>query len=227
MKSLREQAMENDSYPYNGIVVGLDPEANFIQIFWIMEKGNDSCYKMFFEEGRLKVMNCLNFTSYSAMSGKVLNKIHNKERQNCLYSISNIEQDLDSLKEGLEESILEYEYKHDLNTRITAISKLYVDHLPTVEMEIFKKMSTNDEYEKHLFYPKLEQGLGYCITTTQSLSQEDELCIIPLIGMVNEDFASLIFDSLPKNRILLGIKSINFKEGIYSCQVINRFNPVN
>ncbi len=171
---LNEASLKNNSYPGRGIIIGQSPDRkNYIQLYWIMGRSNNSRNRIFVQEGssiRTKAFDESKLEDPSLIiyyPVKDLNGCHivtNGDQTDTVYNF---------LKQGktFVDALKTREFEPDVPNYTPRISGvLELNNSPNYSLSVLKSESRNPDYCHRAFYyyNKFIPGYGHCIHTYES-----------------------------------------------------------
>lgn len=228
-----ESRLRGNRYPGRGIIVGKNEAKQWIQVYWIMGRSENSRNRVFvIEDGVLK--------THPADPAKVKNPsliIYNamRERQGK-WIVSNGDQ-TDTIYEGLgkglsfEEALASRNHEPDepnWTPRISGLVDLSQSDGPAW-LSIIKASPFSTEYSEHqcFRYAFVQAGFGYAITTYREDGNpipafEGAPYIVPLQGQA-QDIADFYWQVLDEdNKISLAVRQIS-PDGKADTVVLNKY----
>lgn len=241
-------ALQENSYPGRGLVVGVDPSGQFlVQIYWIMGRSDNSRNRVFStENGRLFTeaadpakMKDPSLVIYNAMLEKTL-----FSRPLGFFVVSNGDQ-TDTVFEKL--SILCYPshtylpellesraYEPDapnFTSRITAVTHLRIEHWRT-EIAVLRKSVWGESCDRlHYVYSEIAKGFGFCVTTYVGDGDPlpaftGEPLLVPIPGGINDTLKAYLEMLNEANRVSLAVKYISLIDGKSELVAKNKYAKV-
>jgi IMP cyclohydrolase len=233
--NLAKRITEN-SYPGRGIVVGRDAAGDWIQVYWIMGRSENSRNRIFSEEETI-------LRTEAADPSKVEDPsliIYNAMRVSGKSFIVGNGLQVDALCEGLEKGVSFYdtlqnwEYEPDspnFTPRISACIDVKSDS-GLIWVSILKKdvFSDGGSERQYFTYDFVEPGFGYALTTYEcdgdplpSFSGSPYVVPVPFSEMA--DVADFYWRNLDeKNKISIAVRSIDSKQNQCKNYIINRYS---
>ena len=231
--------LANNSYPGRGIILGQSPSGDWVQVYWIMGRSENSRNRIFVQEGddvKTKAADPAKLKDPSLI-------IYYPVRvRGAAHIVSNGDQ-TDTIMKQVEAKILPSGlafqgaletrcYEPDppnLTPRISGIMDL-ADPAWAYRLSILKANCQVDGVSQRNFfvYERAFAGFGHCITTYQGDGQPlptfaGEPQIVPLQDSI-ESCAAYWWERLnPENRISLLVKFIDPKNGQAKLKLINKF----
>lgn len=236
---LNATALKANPYPGRGIITGLDEAGkNFVQVYWIMGRSENSRNRIFVEDGEGRVRTAPADPSkvkdpsliiYTAMDvvpdDYAVHVVSNGAQTDDVIQYEKYYSSLQGALEG-------QKYEPDapnFTPRITSICSIR-DGDDYIEMSILKKSPFGDGCSRHFYrFDEFFPGLGYCITTYMKdgdplPSFEGDPYLMPLKGNMGE-VARHIWSLLDQeNRISLAVKFISMNDGGSKVEIINKYS---
>ena len=225
--------LQQNPYPGRGIVVGKIKGEEWIQIYWIMGRSENSRNRIFHHESNILRTQAADPKKVEDPSLIIYNAM--RELDKC-YIVSNgshtdVIYDAAEARRPLEEALAEEKHEPDapnFTPRISACLNLHRKKEPLCLSIIKAKPQNTDASERCFFrYDTVPEGYGYGVTTYQSdgnplPSFQGEPLLFPLQGNA-QDIAKTYWNALNKdNRISLAVKSIHPESETSSLIVMNR-----
>ena len=227
-----ENRLRNNTYPGRGIIIGKSNKDQWIQVYWIMGRSENSRNRIFvLEDGILKTQ--------AADPGKVEDPsliIYNAMQQVDGYYIVTNGSQTDTIYDGIKqkksfaESLLQRIHEPDAPNYTPRISGILVPGNPgnTVWLSVIKASPFDKEQSEHHYfrYSSIPAGFGYAVTTYKSdgnpiPSFEGSPYVVPLEGKANE-IADFYWNVLNEaNRISLAVRIID-SNGKQDTVIINK-----
>jgi IMP cyclohydrolase len=226
-----ENALQLNSYPGRGIVIGLTPDRkHFVQVYWIMGRSENSRNRIFAVDGsfvRTKAFDESKLTDpsliiyYPIRDYKTWHIVSNGDQTDTVYEY---------LKkcERIEDALMTRSYEPDgpnFTPRINGIVDL---SKKSCQLTIIKKISDSGASLRSFYnYESLSPGFGYCIHTYSADGN-------PLPSFDREPYVVRIFNSIEanadhywkllnvENRISLLVKYIDEQSGAVNLKIINK-----
>ena len=227
-----------NTYPGRGVIVGRDVEGNWIQVYWIMGRSENSRNRIFVEEETILRTEAADPTKVDDPSLIIYNAMRISGKS---FIVGNGVQ-TDSIWEGLEkgvsffDTLQNWEYEPDAPNFTPRISAcIDVNREPGfLWMSIIKKDLFHEGGSERQFftYDFVEPGFGYAFTTYEgdgtplpSFSRSPYLVPIPFSDVT--DIADLYWSSIDENnKIAIAVRCIDSKEQKCHTHIINRYTSV-
>lgn len=228
-----EAALGKNDYPGRGIIIGQSPDRrNYIQVYWIMGRSNNSRNRVFVKEGdfvRTKAFDESKMEDPSLIIYypiKEINDCHivtNGDQTDTIYNF---------LKQGktFVEALKTREFEPDapnFTPRISGI--LDLNNSPCYTLSVLKSESQNPDYCHRAFYyyDKFIPGYGHCIHTYEGDGN-------PLPSFEGDPKLVRVFDDLDQtaefywklldeaNRVSLVVKFVSCMGKEIKMKIINK-----
>ena len=227
--------IKENSYPGRGIIVGRDVEGNWIQVYWIMGRSENSRNRIFLEEETILRTEAADPAKIDDPSLIIYNAMRIWDKS---FLVGNGLQ-TDALWAGFEKGesfydvLQSWEYEPDdpnFTPRISACIDLNKEE-GSLWLSILKKDSFQKGGSERLFftYDFVEPGFGYALTTYENdgnplPSFQGTPYLVPISFSDIADIADLYWNCLDKNnKISIAVRSICMNDHKYNTHVINRF----
>lgn len=230
---LHEDNLKNNSYPGRGIIIGMSPDRqNYIQVYWIMGRSNNSRNRVFVKEGDFVRTKAFDESKLEDPSLIIYYPI--KEINDC-HIVTNGDQTdtiYDFLKQGktFVDALKTREFEPDapnFTPRISGI--LDLNHSPSYTLSVLKAENQNPDYclRAFYYYDKFIPGYGHCIHTYEGDGN-------PLPSFAGDPKLMRVFDDLDQtaefywnlldkaNRVSLVVKFLSCNGKTKKMRIINK-----
>lgn len=224
-----------NEYPGRGIIIGMTPDGgDFVQIYWIMGRSDNSRNRVFVAEGdsvrtKAHIESKLTDPSlviyYPVRIFKNAHIVTNGDQTDTIC-------DFMAAGKTFEEALLTRQYEPDPPNCTPRISGVlhYEGEASHYALSILKTVDNNEDIQNKSFYSysSFTKGMGHCIHTYMGdgnplPSFEIHPYAVWLENNIEQN-VSCFWDALDKeNRVSLLVKHINVKTGTSRIQIINRF----
>ena len=233
MALVNEASLQNNSYPGRGIIIGQTPDRqNYVQVYWIMGRSNNSRNRVFVREGdflRTKAFDESKLEDPSLIIYypiKDLNGYHivtNGDQTDTIY---------DFLKQGktFVDALRTRKFEPDapnFTPRISGI--LDLNNSLSYTLSVLKAESQNPDYCHRAFYhnDKFIPGYGHCIHTYEGDGN-------PLPSIAGDPKLLRVFDDIDQtaeyywdllneeNKVSLAVKFVSCEGKEIKMKVINK-----
>ena len=216
--------ISNNSYPGRGIIIGRNHDSEWVVIYWIMGRSDNSRNRVFKYKNNIlsteaadpSLVKDPSLIIYNAMRGIGHNIIvSNGSQTDVIYNKL-------MLGSSFQTSLEHEKYEPDAPNYTPRISGYIDRNVNNISLSIIKRNHTNDVDHCFYRYSNIPLGAGYCITTYMSdgdplPSFQSEPILLPLTGDV-DDIANTYWNLLNEdNRI-----SLMIREGNY-VKIINKY----
>ena len=216
--------ISNNSYPGRGIIIGRNHDSEWVVIYWIMGRSDNSRNRVFKYKNNIlsteaadpSLVKDPSLIIYNAMRGIGHNIIvSNGSQTDVIYNKL-------MLGSSFQTSLEHEKYEPDAPNYTPRISGYLDKNFKNISLSIIKRNHTNDVDHCFYRYSNIPLGAGYCITTYMSdgdplPSFQSEPILLPLTGDV-DDIANTYWNLLNEdNRI-----SLMIREGNY-VKIINKY----
>ena len=216
--------ISNNSYPGRGIIIGRNHDSEWVVIYWIMGRSDNSRNRVFKYKNNIlsteaadpSLVKDPSLIIYNAMRGIGHNIIvSNGSQTDVIYNKL-------MLGSSFQTSLEHEKYEPDAPNYTPRISGYIDRNVNSISLSIIKRNHTNDVDHCFYRYSNIPLGAGYCITTYMSdgdplPSFQSEPILLPLTGDV-DDIANTYWNLLNEdNRI-----SLMIREGNY-VKIINKY----
>ena len=216
--------ISNNSYPGRGIIIGRNHDSEWVVIYWIMGRSDNSRNRVFKYKNNIlsteaadpSLVKDPSLIIYNAMRGIGHNIIvSNGSQTDVIYNKL-------MLGSSFQTSLEHEKYEPDAPNYTPRISGYIDRNVNSISLSIIKRNHTNDVDHCFYRYSNIPLGVGYCITTYMSdgdplPSFQSEPILLPLTGDV-DDIANTYWNLLNEdNRI-----SLMIREGNY-VKIINKY----
>ena len=235
--NLVKRIAEN-TYPGRGIIVGRDVDGNWIQVYWIMGRSENSRNRIFLEEEKILRTEAADPAKVDDPSLIIYNAMRVRGKS---FIVGNGIQ-TDAIWEGMGKGVNFYDtlqnwdYEPDAPNFTPRISAcLDLKRQPGfIWMSILKKDLFHEGGSERQFftYDFIEPGFGYALTTYEGDGEplpSFRGCpyLVPLSASNIADIADLYWNNLnEKNKISVAVRSIDVKEHTCNTHVKNRYSLV-
>ncbi len=232
-----ENSLKGNPYPGRGIIIGKNSIGEWIQVYWIMGRSENSRNRIFVMDNGILKTQAADPSKVSDPSLIIYNAM--RKAGNC-YIVSNGVQ-TDTIYDGVVEgsgfskALLTHKHEPDAPNFTPRISGcIYLDTpQSSVWFSVIKSDLFNKEISQHqsFRYMDIAEGFGYAVTTYKSdgnpiPSFEGTPYLVPLDGS-KEDIAEYYWDILDEsNKISIAVRSINAKSLESDTFIINKNTPV-
>lgn len=209
--------LKNNSYPGRGIVIGKDKQGNWILVYWLMGRSQNSRNRVLVLDGDVVKTEALDSKAVKDASLIIYPAIRQFKNFQIVSNGSQTEQIVEGLNQGqsFEETLESTDYEPDqpnFTPRISALIDTLSDEL--VLSIIKKDQFSTDSLRQFYRFDKIPQGEGLCIHTY--LEDENPLpsfdkdpIEVSLEGSAG-DIANFYWNLLnKKNRVALVVKKIS------------------
>lgn len=230
---LNEDLLKKNTYPGRGIIIGQTPDRrNYIQVYWIMGRSNNSRNRVFVREGdflRTKAFDESKLEDPSLIIYypiKDLNNFHivtNGDQTDTIY-------DFLKQKQTFVDSLKTRKFEPDapnFTPRISGV--LDLNNSPSYTLSVLKSESGNPDYchRAFYFYDKFIPGYGHCIHTYESDGN-------PLPSFEGDPKLLRVFDDLDQtaefywnmlneeNKVSLVVKLVSCEGKEVKMRIINK-----
>ncbi|NLY75724.1 MAG: inosine monophosphate cyclohydrolase [Firmicutes bacterium] len=232
---LNEENLKNNPYPGRGIIIGISPDRqNYVQVYWIMGRSNNSRNRVFVQEGSFMRTKAFDESKVEDPSLIIYYPIKDL---NGYYIVSNGDQ-TDTIynylmqQKTFEAALKTREFEPDAPHYTPRISGLIdLNGEPSYALSILKTENHNPDYclRAFYYYDKYTAGYGHCIHTYEGDGN-------PLPSFAGEPKLVRVFDDIDQtaryywellneeNRVALAVKFINCKDRSASMRIINKHN---
>lgn len=230
-----EAELGNNSYPGRGLIIGMSPDRqNYVQVYWIMGRSNNSRNRVFVQEGSF--MRTKAFDE-SKMEDPSLIIYYPIKDLNGYYIVTNGDQTdtiYEFLKEGksFQAALKTREFEPDAPNYTPRISGLTdLNEGPSYTLSILKTEAHNRDHclRAFYYYDTYLAGYGHCIHTYEGDGA-------PLLSFAGEPKLMRVFDDIDKtakfywellneeNKVSLAVKFISCKDRAVTMRIINKHN---
>ncbi|AGK97542.1 IMP cyclohydrolase [Clostridium pasteurianum] len=231
---LNEKKLQQNNYPGRGIIIGMSPNGkNYVQIYWIMGRSENSRNRIFQVEGNFiktkpfiekNVIDPSLIIYYPIKNLKDYHIIGNGDQTDTIYNY---------IKNGktFENALNTKEFEPDYPNYTPRISGLidFNKEKASYSLSILKSIDNNKEFcQKNYYnYSNFLKGFGHCIHTYREdgnpiPSFDQEPFIVKLADSI-EDNANYFWKLLNKeNKISLLVKYININNKKIEFKIINK-----
>lgn len=232
--SMNTRKLEENSYPGRGIILGLTPdEENFIQVYWIMGRSENSRNRVFIREKENVRTEAFDQEKLEDPSLIIYYPIKSINDNHIISNGDQTDTILNFLLNGknFEEALETRKFEPDAPNYTPRISGLINldDNKYAYRLSILKTILNNPKYCIRQFYnyETAMPGVGHCITTyfedgNPVPSYSGEPFIVNTFNDINFT-AEYYWDKLnPENKVSLLVKFINRKTKNISFKILNR-----
>ncbi len=229
-----EQRLKNNAYPGRGIILGKSDTGEWIEVYWIMGRSNNSRNRVFTSHDGILQTQAADPAKVEDPSLIIYNAM--KERDSSFIVTNGSQTDVidEGLQQGktFEESLLSQSHEPDspnFTPRISGCLHLKGEY-PRAMLSIIKASPFSEDHSEHHFfhYASIADGYGYAITTYQAdgnplPSFEGTPFLLPLHGDANQ-IAETFWDVLnDANKISLAVKTIDPVGLESTTRIINKY----
>lgn len=228
-----ETELGNNSYPGRGIIIGMSPDRqNYIQVYWIMGRSNNSRNRVFvregsfmrtkaFDESKLEDPSLIIYYPIKDLNGRHI--VTNGDQTDTIY-------DFLKGRKSFEAALKTREFEPDAPNYTPRISGLTdLNEEPSYTLSILKTEAHNPDYCLRAFYhyDKYLAGYGHCIHTYEGDGD-------PLPSFAGEPRLVRVFDEIDKtaefywallneeNKVSLAVKFMSCEGKEIKMKVINK-----
>ncbi|MBF0279530.1 MAG: inosine monophosphate cyclohydrolase [SAR324 cluster bacterium] len=229
------QRIANNTYPGRGIVIGQSTTNQWVQVYWIMGRSENSRNRIFTSDAHVLRTEAADPTQVEDPSLIIYRAM--QETKNC-YIVTNGSQ-TDVICQGLDQgqtfetALLSQAHEPDdpnFTPRISGCTDLRNDEI-SVKISLIKASPFDSNRSEHHFfhYHAINAGYGYAITTYQAdgnplPSFVGSPFITPLQGspqQIADDYWQALNE---ENRISLAVKTIDPQSRMSTIQIINKYH---
>lgn len=232
---LNEEELKNNSYPGRGIIIGMSPDCqNYVQVYWIMGRSNNSRNRVFVREGNSMRTKAFDESKLEDPSLIIYYPI--KEINDC-HIVTNGDQTdtiYDFLKQGKTfiDALKTREFEPDapnFTPRISGV--LDLNNPPSYTLSVLKAENQNSDYclRAFYYYDKFLPGYGHCIHTYEGdgnplPSFAGEPRLVRVYNDIDQT-AEFYWDLLnEENRVSLAVKFVGREGKEVKLKIINKHN---
>lgn len=233
-----EKNIQQTKYPGRGIIIGLTPDGrNYIQIYWIMGRSENSRNRIFEVEGSSIKTKAFDVDKLEDPSRIIYYPIREVKNYHIVSNGDQTDTIYEYIENGktFEEALNTREFEPDSPNYTPRISG-YVDcnlEKARYGLSILKTIENNKEfYQKNYFqYGNFINGFGHCIHTYKKdgnpiPSFTGEPFVVRLHNSINDN-AQYLWNLLnEKNRISLLVKYISVADKKVEFKIINKNREV-
>ncbi len=229
-----EKQIQHNKYPGRGIIIGLTPdERNYIQIYWIMGRSQNSQNRIFQVEGNSVKTEAFDVSKMEDPSLIIYYPIRTLENYHIVSNGDQTDTIYNYIKSGqtFEKALNTREFEPDKPNYTPRISGFidYSTDKASYGMSILKSIHNNSDFcqRNYYYYNNFIKGFGHCIHTYQEdgnivPSFEGEPFIVRLYNKI-EDNLEHYWNLLDKeNRISLLVKYIDKDKKTTEIKLINK-----
>ncbi|MBF0289068.1 MAG: inosine monophosphate cyclohydrolase [SAR324 cluster bacterium] len=237
LQSNIEQRIKNNAYPGRGIIQGKSDMGEWVQVYWIMGRSNNSRNRIFSSNDGTLQTQAADPSKVEDPSLIIYNAM--REIDGC-FIVTNGSQ-TDAIYEGLQqgksfdESLLPQRHEPDapnFTPRISGCLHLKEEH-PRATLSIIKANPFDVDHSEHHFfhYTVIADGYGYAVTTYQEdgnplPSFEGTPFLLPLHGNAQQ-IADTFWNALNgANKISLAVKTIDPLELQSAILIVNKYTSL-
>lgn len=233
---INEGLIKKNTYPGRGIIIGMSPDRqNYVQVYWIMGRSNNSRNRVFVREGSFMRTKAFDESKLEDPSLIIYYPI--KDFNGC-HIVTNGDQTdtiYDFLKQGktFDDALKTREFEPDapnFTPRISGV--LDLNNSPSYTLSVLKSESQNPDYclRAFYYYDKFIPGNGHCIHTYESDGN-------PLPSFAGDPKLVRVFDDINKtaefywdllneeNKVSLVVKFVSFDGKEIEMKIINKHLP--
>lgn len=168
-KNLHDRLINND-YPGRGIVMGKNPQGDWIIAYWIMGRSVNSRNRIFLYENNVLRTQAANPDLLIDPSLTIYNAMCEQDGHFIVSNGAHTDTIVEGMKAGksFESSLLQERHEPDAPNYTPRISGLLTpDSSSPITLSIIKKSAFGDPHSEHSFfqYTEIPNGYGYGITT--------------------------------------------------------------
>lgn len=230
-----EDNLKNNSYPGRGIIIGMSPDRqNYVQVYWIMGRSNNSRNRVFVQEGSF--MRTKAFDESKVEDPSLIIYYPIKDFNGC-HIVTNGDQTdtiYDFLRQGktFVDALKTREFEPDAPNFTPRISGMIdLNNSPNYSLSVLKSENQNPDYchRSFYYYDKFIPGYGHCIHTYEGDGN-------PLPSFAGDPKLVRVFDDLDKtaefywdllneeNRVSLAVKFVSCRGKEVKMKVVNKHN---
>lgn len=230
---LNEEDLKNNSYPGRGIIIGKSPDRqNYVQVYWIMGRSNNSRNRVFVQEGSFMRTKAFEESKLEDPSLIIYYPIKDLDGRHIVTNGDQTDTIYDFLKQGktFVDALKTREFEPDapnFTPRISGI--LDLNHSPSYTLSVLKAENQNPNYclRAFYYYDKFIPGYGHCIHTYESDGN-------PLPSFAGEPKLVRVYDEIDKtaefywdllneeNRVSLAVKFVGREGKEVKLKIINK-----
>jgi IMP cyclohydrolase len=229
-----EGLLQQNCYPGRGIIIGMTPdESNYVQIYWIMGRSQNSRNRIFEAEGSFVKTRAFDEAKMQDPSLIIYYPVKALENYHIISNGDQTDTIYEFVKNGMtfDNALATREFEPDLpnyTPRISGFIDLRTDKT-AFGLSILKSVNHNREIcqRNYYYYNNFINGFGHCIHTYREdgnpiPSFDREPYLVRLHNRI-EDNVAYYWDLLNEdNKISLLVKYINVNDKKTKLQIINK-----